>query len=258
MHETHGCAPARMTWGAIRGCGPWEVRTKSPSCDAIVTCVPGSLCVLPIFVPVYHEPVRVPRGFRKVSPFECSVGPCRRRTGFGTTYGQSCKPVWGEYRACRTYKYGRLLNHARPSTDPKSSEAHFWKLYMLIFQPRTRQRSTGHPPSLISVFAMRLIGKQGHKASSYEQRSNQTELGAHVISVLSCTGWHITAVTYFHNNNLLACVETNRIKTSCFEAMSNEKWKQKCYIYKTMCIVTDWAVSGIYKELKAYLRYHVQ
>ena len=27
----------------------------------------------------------------------------------------------------------------------------------------------------------------------------------------------------------------------------------------TMCfIVTDWAVSGIYKELKAYLRYYVQ
>ena len=24
------------------------------------------------------------------------------------------------------------------------------------------------------------------------------------------------------------------------------------------CIVTDWAVSGIYKKLKAYLRYHVQ
>ena len=40
--------------------------------------------------------------------------------------------------------------------------------------------------------------------------SNQTELGA-------------DAITYFHNNSLLACVETNRIKTSCFEAMSNEK-----------------------------------
>ena len=34
--------------------------------------------------------------------------------------------------------------------------------------------------------------------------------------------------------------------------MSNEKWKQKCYIYLKMCfIVTDWAVIGIYKELNA-------
>ena len=33
---------------------------------------------------------------------------------------------------------------------------------------------------------------------------------------------HISVVTYFHNNSLLACVETNRIKTSCFEAKSNE------------------------------------
>ena len=37
MHETHGCAPTRKTWGAIGVCGPWEVRTKSPFCDAIVT-----------------------------------------------------------------------------------------------------------------------------------------------------------------------------------------------------------------------------
>ena len=45
MHETHGCAPARKTWGAKGGCGPWEVRTKSPSCDATVTCVLPVLCV---------------------------------------------------------------------------------------------------------------------------------------------------------------------------------------------------------------------
>ena len=62
--------------------------------------------------------------------------------------------------------------------------------------------------------------------------SNQTELGAHAISVLLRTGSHITTVTFFfffffffffHNTSLLACVETNIIKTSCFEAMSNEK-----------------------------------
>ena len=47
---------------------------------------------------------------------------------------------------------------------------------------------------------MRLIGKQGHRAAAY----NQTELGAHAISVLSCTGSHITVVMYFYNNSLLA------------------------------------------------------
>ena len=46
-------------------------------------------------------------------PFECSAGPCRRRTGFGTTYRQSCRPVWSKYRTCRTHKYGRRLDHAR-------------------------------------------------------------------------------------------------------------------------------------------------
>ena len=51
----------------------------------------------------------------------------------------------------------------------------------------------GHLPSLIRVFAMRLTGKQGHKASSYETaESNQTELGAHAISVLSWTLVHIS------------------------------------------------------------------
>ena len=30
MHETHGCAPARKTWGAKGGCGPWEGRRNHP------------------------------------------------------------------------------------------------------------------------------------------------------------------------------------------------------------------------------------
>ena len=42
------------------------------------------------------------------------------------------------------------------------------------------------------------IGKQVHKASSYEQR----RLIKHAISVLSYTGSHITFVTYFHNNTV--------------------------------------------------------
>ena len=37
-----------------------------------------------------------------------------------------------------------------------------------------------------------------------------------------------------------------------------KKWKQKLHLLTKCFIVTDWVVSGIYKELKAYLRYHVQ
>ena len=35
------------------------------------------------------------------------------------------------------------------------------------------------------------------------------------------------------------------------------KWKKVTFT-KNVFIVTEWAASGIYKELKAYLRYHVQ
>ena len=123
-HETHGCAPARKTWGAKGGCGPWEVRTKSPSCDATVNCVLPVLCAFLRFLAQYSiNPYVYPTGFGRCH-FGCSVGPCRRHTGFGITYGQSCRPVWGKYRACRTHKYGCLLDHSCLSMGPKSSEAH--------------------------------------------------------------------------------------------------------------------------------------
>ena len=113
MHEIHVCAPARKTWGAIGVCGPWEVRTKSASCDAIVICVLPVLCVFLRFfaqysVNTYMYPTDLER-----CPFGCSAGLCRRRTDFGTIYGHSCRPVWGKYRACRTHKYVRRLDHAR-------------------------------------------------------------------------------------------------------------------------------------------------
>ena len=78
--------PARKTWGAIGGCGPWEVRTKSPSCDAIVTCVLPVLFVFLGFWP--SEPVRVPHGFRKVL-LRMQYGPVQ------TPYGlwNSLQPV---------------------------------------------------------------------------------------------------------------------------------------------------------------------
>ena len=154
------------------------------------------------------------------------------------------RPVWGKYRACRTHMYGCLLDHARLTTGPKSPKVHFRKLYMLIFQPQALRPHTGpkaskkhtnpqggHPPSLIRVFAMRLIGKQGHKASSNEQRSPIKLSWAYMQFRFCSAQVHISVVTYFHNNSLIAWVETNRIKTLCFEAMSNVKWKQKYYIY---------------------------
>ena len=129
------------------------------------------------------NPCVYPTGFGR-RPFGCSVGPCRRRTGFGTTYGQSCRPVWGKYRACRTHMYGRLLDHARLSTGPNrrkpisesctcSSFSHGLYDPVRVQKPSKNRTNPqrGHPPSLIIVFAMRLIGKQGHKASSYEQWS---------------------------------------------------------------------------------------
>ena len=126
-----------------------------------------------------------PMGFGRC-PFGCSAGPCKRRTDFGTTYGQSCRPVWGKYRACRTHKYGRHLDHARLSTGPRSTEAHLFRKaqhahcsptdYTAQYGSNNHRKTIqnpqrGHPPMLIRDFAMRVIGKQGHKASSYEQRS---------------------------------------------------------------------------------------
>ena len=35
-HETCGWSPARRTWGDVGVCGPWKVRTKSPSCLLLV------------------------------------------------------------------------------------------------------------------------------------------------------------------------------------------------------------------------------
>ena len=178
--------------------GPYEITLLWCNCHMRL---PGCLCVFLRFLVQYSMNHYVyPTGFGRC-PSGCSGGLCRCRTSFGTPYDQSCRPIWGKYRACRTHKYGCLLDHTWRTRGPKSSEAHLSKLYMLTFQPRAIRPCTGP--------TMRLIGKQGHKASSYEQRS---------LIKLSCTRSHITVVTYFHNNSLLACFETNRIKISYFEA----------------------------------------
>ena len=83
----------------------------------------GYLCVLVILAQYSMNPYVYSTGLGRC-PFGCSADPYRRRTGFGTTYGQYCRPVWGKYRVCRTHRYGPLLDHARHSTGPKSSEAY--------------------------------------------------------------------------------------------------------------------------------------
>ena len=123
---------------------------------------------------------------------------------------QSCRPVWANTGPVEskcmgafwtTHNSPRAPNQRNPISENCTCSSFSNKLYgpvrvQKIIENRTNpQRS--HLPSLISVLAMRLIGKQGHKASSYEQRSlNQTELGAHAISVLSCTGSHISCYIF--------------------------------------------------------------
>ena len=97
MHKTHGCATVRKTWEAIGVCCPWQIRTKSLPCDAIVTCVFPVLCVfLRFLVQFSMNPYVYPTGFGRC-PFECSAGPCRRLTDFGTSYGLSCKYCMGAF-----------------------------------------------------------------------------------------------------------------------------------------------------------------
>ena len=125
MHETHGCSPACKTWGAIRVCGPWEVRTLL-RCNCHMHS-PGSLCVLANLAQYNMNVYVYPTGFVRC-PFGCNAGPCRRRTGFGTPYGQSCRTVYGKYRACRTHKYGRLSDLIRMTLyGPKIIGSPSWK-----------------------------------------------------------------------------------------------------------------------------------
>ena len=176
------------------------------------------------------------------------AGPCRRRTGFETTYSHSCRPLWGKYRTCRSHKDGRSLDYAWLSTGPQSTEAIsesstciYIYIYIYIsfthwlYGPNNHQKIVQTCSVVICTVwsEFSLCTYLANKDQSFfipTVKCNQAELGTHAISVLSCTGSHITVVTCFHKTSLLAYVETNRIKTSRFEAISNEKWKQKCYI----------------------------
>ena len=200
-------------------------------------------------------------------PHRMLCGPVQTPYGLLNNLRSVLQTSMGQIRACRTHKHGCRLDRARLSTGPASTEAHLWKLNMLIFHPRAIWSRTG--PTIIETsykLAARssaesdqgfryALNRQTRKQNIFilTAESDQTEFDAHAISLLSCTGSHITVVTYFHNNSLLACVKTNTIKTSNFEAMSDENKQTKMFHLLTMCfIVMDWAVSGNYKEVKAY------
>ena len=72
----------------------------------------------------------------------------------------------------------RAQNRRKPISESCTGSSFSHGLYGLYglarIQISSKNRTnpqSGHPPSLIRVFAMRLIGKQGHKPSSYEQWS---------------------------------------------------------------------------------------
>ena len=102
------------------------VRGKSvPSCDATVTCVLPVLYVLAILAQYSMNPSDAVRAHAD------AVWALEHPTAsLVEQYGANTGPVEPtSMGACQIW-------HARLCTGPKSSEAHLWKLYMLIIQPR--------------------------------------------------------------------------------------------------------------------------
>ena len=122
-----------------------------------------------------------------MNPYVYPAGPCRPTVSLADQYGTntghveptSMGGIW------TTHDSLWAQNRRKPVSESSTCSSFTHGLYGPIrVQQSSNNRSNphrGHPPSLIRVFAMRLIGKQGHKASSYE----------HAISVLSCTLIHI-------------------------------------------------------------------
>ena len=143
-------------------------------------------------------PAQVPHGFRKVS-LQMQCGPVQTPYGLWNNLLPVLQTVCDKYRASRTHKYGCRLDHEWHSAGSKASVAHLWKLYMLIFQPRPIRRLRTRPPIIEKSYKPAAQSSaqsdQGFRyALNWQTRtqsffirtaeSNQTELGAHDISVL--------------------------------------------------------------------------
>ena len=123
MYETHGCAPACETWGAIGVCVPWEVRTKLTSCDATVTCVLPVLCVfLRLFAQYSMNPYVTPR------VLEGAPSDAVRAHADAVRALEQLTASLANLHGVNTGFVERHLDHTRLSTSPKSTEAHFRKL----------------------------------------------------------------------------------------------------------------------------------
>ena len=167
----------------------------------------GSLCVVMIFCPVKHEPVRVPRGFRKM-PLRMQCGPVQ------TPYGlwNNLRPVLHTSMGQNTGSVERIQQSTKNRTNPQR----------------------GHPPSLIRVFAAGYALDWQTRTQSFFIRTaeSKTQLGAHAISVLSCTLVHISQlVRILITIVCLHALKQTELKFHVLRKRSNEQWKQQCYIY---------------------------
>ena len=135
-----------------------------------------------------------------VYPFGYSAGPCRRRTDFGTTYDQSCRQLWGKYRACRTHvwePFGPRTTLLRQNRRKPISERYTCSSFSHGLDGAVRIQNMEKSYKLVarssaqSYQCFRYALNWQTRTQSFFIRtaeSNQTELGAHAISVLSCTG----------------------------------------------------------------------
>ena len=142
------------------------------------------------------NPYVYPTGFGRC-PFGCSADPCGRRAGFGTTYGLSYKPVWGKYKACRTHvwaPFGPRTTLYGPkivgSPSLKAVHAHLSATgYTAPYGSKNHRKSykLAARSSTQSDQGFRYALNWQTRTKSFFIRtaeSNQTELGAHAISVL--------------------------------------------------------------------------
>ena len=97
--------------------------------------------------------------------------------GLPDQYGANTGPVEPSSMGAfwTTHDSLRALSRRKPISESYTCSSFSPGLYGPIRVQTSSKKQTnpqrGHPPSLIRVFAMRLIGKQGHKATLYKQRS---------------------------------------------------------------------------------------
>ena len=153
MHETHGCAPARKTWGAIGVCGPYEI--------CLLRCnyhmrSPGSLCLLAQYS-MNHVYPRV----LESAPSDAvwaradAVWALKQPMAiFSDRYGANTGPVEPtSMGAVWTMHYSlRAQNPRKPISESStcSSLTHRAIRIQQSSKNRTNQQR-GHPPSLIRV-----------------------------------------------------------------------------------------------------------